>query len=187
LLLTVLRTFYPDCETTILARYPHQAQMAERLGAAHILTRADYRQIAQITGGRFFSAPLNRGVVVGGFDVIYDCIANEKTTNDALRWTRAGGTVVMVGLHLAPMRKVDLTLIPYHRINLVGAYLHGMDERDGVRKHSYEYVYDLFGRDALPIEALITHRFPYSDYREAIRVASARGKERAIKVMLQAD
>lgn len=186
LLLAGLRALFPDCEITVLARYPHQAQMAERLGANHIMTRADYRQIAQLSGGQFYSAPLNRGVVVGGFDTIYDCVANEQTTNDALRWAQAGGTVVMVGLHLAPMRKVDLSPVPYRRVNLVGSYLHRVEERDGGHKHTYDWVHDLFRRDALPIEALITHRFPYSDYREAIRVASARGKERAIKVMLQA-
>jgi L-iditol 2-dehydrogenase len=187
MLLAGLHALYPDCEIAILARHPHQAEMAERLGARHVLTRADYRQIAQVSGGHFFSAPLNRGVVVGGFDVIYDCVANAQTINDALRWAQAGGTVVMVGLHLAPMPKVDLTPIPFNDVNLVGSYLHGVDERDGVSKHTYEWVYDLFRQGALAVDPLITHRFPFSDYREAIRVASARGRQRAIKVMLQAN
>jgi threonine dehydrogenase-like Zn-dependent dehydrogenase len=35
------------------------------------------------------------------------------------------------------------------------------------------------------VEGLITHRFPYSDYKEAIRVATSKGEEKAIKVMLE--
>jgi threonine dehydrogenase-like Zn-dependent dehydrogenase len=187
LLLAALRALFPDGEVTTLARYPHQDQAAERLGAHHVLPRPDYREIARLTGGRFFSAPLNRGAVVGGFDCVYDCVADGRTTSDALRWARAGGTVVMVGLHLAPMPEVDLTPIVFHGLNLVGAYLHGEDIWNGVRKHTYEWVFDLFRRGSLDTEALITHRFPFTDYREAIRVAGSTSKERTIKVLLQAN
>jgi threonine dehydrogenase-like Zn-dependent dehydrogenase len=79
--------------------------MAEKLGAKHILNdKANYQDIARITGGQFFSAPLNKGIVTGGFDIVYDCVATPQTTTDALRWTRANGTVVMVGLHLNPCK-----------------------------------------------------------------------------------
>jgi threonine dehydrogenase-like Zn-dependent dehydrogenase len=185
LLLAAIHALYPECEVSVIARYPHQAQLAERLGARHIMNHSDYRQVAGLTGARFFSAPLNRGAVVGGFDVVYDCVADARTTNDALRWARSGGTVVMVGSHLSPMPRVDLTPIWYDHIRLVGTYSHGMDERDGVRKHTYEWVYGMFRGGSLETDALITHRFPFSDYREAIRVASHKGQERAVKVMMQ--
>lgn len=187
LLLVAARAVCPDCEITVLARYPHQAQMAERLGAAHILTRPDYGQVARLTGGRYFSAPLNRGTVVGGFDLIYDCVADARTTNDALRWTRALGTVVMVGSHLSPMPNVDLTPVWYDRVSLVGTYGHGMDEWNGARRHTYEWTFDLFRQGRLETDGLITHRFPFSDYKEAIRVASSKGKAQAIKVMMQME
>ncbi len=183
----VVHALEPQAEITVLARYPHQQQMAEKLGARHLLSRADYAAVARITGGKFFSAPLNRGVVVGGFDLIYDCVADPRTTNNALRWVRAGGTVVMIGAHMAPMPKVDLTPIWYHHVNLVGTYGHGMNNWNGVHKHTYEWVFDLFRQDKLEINGLITHRFPLRDYKEAIRVATAKGRERAIKVILVND
>lgn len=187
LLLAAARAACPECEITVMARYPHQAQMAERLGAAHILTRSDYGQVAQLTGGRFFSAPLNRGVVTGGFDLVYDCVADAHTTTDALRWTRAGGRVVMVGSHLAPMPHVDLTPVWYDHIDLVGTYGHGMDEWGGVRRHTYEWVFDLFRQGRVDTDGLITHRFPFSEYKQAIRMASSKGRQQAIKVIMQAD
>jgi threonine dehydrogenase-like Zn-dependent dehydrogenase len=181
----VIHALVPEAEITVLARYPHQQQMAEKLGAKHILTRSDYSAVARLTGGKFFSAPLNRGVVIGGFDLIYDCVADPRTTNDALRWTRAGGTVVMVGAHMAPMPKVDLTPVWYHHIRLVGTYGHGMNEWQGERKHTYEFVFDQFKAGRFEIDGLITHRFPLKDYKAAIRVATSKGREKAIKVAFE--
>jgi threonine dehydrogenase-like Zn-dependent dehydrogenase len=184
----VIRALCPEAEITVLARYPHQQEMAEKLGTKHILSdKASYREIARVTGGQFFSAPLNKGIVTGGFDIVYDCVATPQTTTDALRWTRANGTVVMVGLHMKPMQKVDLSLVWYHQVNLTGAYVHGQDTWNGQRKHTYEWVMDLFRENKLPVESLITHRFPYSDYKEAIRVAMSKGKEKAIKVLLERE
>ncbi|HEX8993125.1 MAG TPA: alcohol dehydrogenase catalytic domain-containing protein, partial [Anaerolineales bacterium] len=119
-LVMAIRAIQPEAQVTVIARYPHQQVMAERLGAKNILSSPAYPDIAKLTGGRYFSSPLNRGIVVGGFDVIYDCVGDPHTINDALRWARAGGTVVMVGSHLAPMPRIDLTLVWYHQINLIG-------------------------------------------------------------------
>jgi threonine dehydrogenase-like Zn-dependent dehydrogenase len=185
-LLTVMivHALVPQAEVTVIARYPHQQEMARKLGAKNILSgREGYPAVARLTGGKYFSAPLNKGLVVGGFDVIYDCVADPRTTNDALRWVRAGGTVVMVGAHMAPMPKVDLSTIWYHHVRLVGTYGHGMNSWNGTRKHTYEWVYDLYRQNKLDIDGLITHRYPLTDYKEAIRVATAKGKEKAIKVV----
>ena len=181
-----IRAICPQAEISVLARYPHQKEMAKMFGAAHILNdNASYQEIADVTGGHFFSAPLNKGIVTGGYDIVYDCVGTAKTTTDALRWTRANGTVVMVGIHMAPMQKVDLSLLWYHQVNLIGTYVHGMDTWNGQRKHTYEWVMDLFREKKLPVEDLITHRFPYNDYKEAIRVATSKGREKAIKVTLE--
>jgi threonine dehydrogenase-like Zn-dependent dehydrogenase len=178
----VLKALIPDAEITVLARYPHQQVLAEKLGARHILKRADYSEIAWISGGKYFSAMLNKGLVVGGFDIIYDCVANPETTNNALRWVRAGGRVVMVGSHMSPMPKVDLTPIWYHHVNLSGTYGHGMNEWKGTRKHTYEWVFDYFNQGKFDIDGLITHRFPMKDFKEAIRVATSKKESRSIKV-----
>jgi threonine dehydrogenase-like Zn-dependent dehydrogenase len=188
LYVSVIHALCPEAEVTVLARYPYQQEMAEKLGAKHILSdKASYRDVARITGGRFFSAPLNKGIVTGGFDIVYDCVGTPKTITDALRWTRAQGTVVVVGLHMKPMKKVDLSLVWYHQVDLIGAYVHGMDTWKGQRKHTYEWVLDLFREKKLPVESLITHRFPYSDYEEAIRVATSKGEEKAIKVVFERE
>lgn len=182
----VVKALAPEADVTVVARYPHQAELAEKLGAKHVLSGGNlYPEVARISGGKFFSAPLSKGIVLGGFDVVYDCVGDEETLTNSLRWTRAGGTVMIVGLHMSPMKNIDLTLVWYSHINLIGSFMHGHSEWNGQRKHDYERVIDFYRQGRFDIEGLITHRFPASDYKEAIRVASDKRKEKAIKVVFE--
>ncbi len=176
-----------DCEVTVLSRYDFQAQMAERLGAKHILRNNEYQGIAKASGGRYFSAPMNKGIVIGGFDIIYDCVGDSKTLNDCLRWIKAKGRVVLVGSHMQPMTKVDMTTIWYHQIELAGVVAHGHEHYHGEHKHTYDWVIDFMKQGLYKTDGFITHRFPYDDYKEAIALANGhKGKPRAIKVIMQA-
>ena len=188
--LTVLmatRATQPDCEVTVLSRYDFQSQMAERLGAKNILYARDgYRGIAEASGGKFFSAPLNKGIVVGGFDLIYDCVGNSNTLNDCLRWVKAKGKIVLVGTHLMPMKNLDLVPIWYQQVELVGVVAHGIEHFTGDEKHTYDWVFDFMQRGLYPTEGFITDRFPYEDYKQAIALAdSHKGGQKTIKVILQ--
>jgi threonine dehydrogenase-like Zn-dependent dehydrogenase len=188
--LTVLmaaRAAQPDCEVTVLSRYEFQSQMAERLGAKNILySRDGYRGIAKASGGKFFSAPLNKGIVVGGFDMIYDCVGNSNTLNDCLRWVKSKGKVVLVGTNLMPMKNLDLVRIWYDQVELVGVVAHGIEHFAHEEKHTYEWVFDFMQRGLYSTEGFITHRFPYEDYRQAIALANShKGGQQTIKVIMQ--
>jgi len=185
--LMAAKAVQPDCEVTVLSRYDFQAQMAERLGAKHILHNNEYQGIAKASGGRYFSAPMNKGIVIGGFDIIYDCVGDSKTLNDCLRWIKAKGRVVLVGSHMQPMTKVDMTTIWYHQIELAGVVAHGHEYYHGEHKHTYDWVIDFMKQGLYKTDDFITHRFPYDDYKEAIALANGhKGKPRAIKVIMQA-
>jgi threonine dehydrogenase-like Zn-dependent dehydrogenase len=185
--LLAVRAAQPDCEATIISRYDFQSHMAERLGAKHILHESDgYKGIAKASGGKFFSAPLNKGIVVGGFDMIYDCVGDSKTLNDCLRWVKANGKVVMVGAHMHPMTKVDMVNIWYHQIELVGVVAHSHEHHHGEDRHTYDWVFEFVKQGKYQTDGLITHRFGYKDYKTAIRLTNEhKGKSKAIKVILQ--
>jgi threonine dehydrogenase-like Zn-dependent dehydrogenase len=185
--LMAVRVAQPTCEVTVLSRYDFQSQMGERLGAKNILSPSDgYLGIAKASGGKFFSAPLNKGIVVGGFDMIYDCVGNAGTLNDCLRWVKAKGKVVLVGSHLFPMTNLDLVPIWYHQVELVGVVAHGIEHLAGEEKHTYEWVFEFMKRGQYPTDGFITHRFPYEDYKQAIAVANGnKGGPKAIKVVMQ--
>ena len=185
--LMAVKAAQPDCEATVISRYDFQSQMAERLGAKHILQNSEYQAIAKASGGKFFSAPMNKGVVVGGFDIIFDCVGNSNTLNDCMRWVKANGKVVMVGAHMQPMTKVDLVNIWYHQVELVGVVAHGHEHHQGEHKHTYDWVMEFMKQGLYKTDGFITHRFAYEDYKQAIALTNHhKGKSGAIKVILQA-
>ena len=185
-LLTVqaVKTAQPDCHLTVLARYPHQAEAARRLGADHVIRGRDnlYQEIARLTGAKHYSAPMNRGMLLGGFDLIYDCVGNSNSLTDSLRWARAQGAVVLVGINLN-WHKVDLNPIWYQEVDLIGSRTFGEEAFNNVRKHTFEHVMDLFLANKLTDEGLITHRFPLADYKRAIQTSVSKAEARPIKVM----
>jgi threonine dehydrogenase-like Zn-dependent dehydrogenase len=172
----------PTCEVTALARYSHQADAARRLGAHHVISSPDYRSVAALTGAKFYSAPINKGMLLGGFDVIYDCVGTAATVEDGLRWARAGGAVVLVGIDLVRMR-VDLNPIWYQEVDLIGSLAHGADDWEGRRRHTYDWVLELLQAGKLSIEGLITHRYRFEQYRTAIATAASSGRTQAVKVI----
>jgi threonine dehydrogenase-like Zn-dependent dehydrogenase len=182
-LLTVqcVKLLAPGVRLTVLARYPHQAEAAARLGADAVLGGGDlYQQVAQQTGGRLYRAMMNRGMVLGGYDVVYDCVGRADTILDALRWTRARGTVVLVGIDLGLLH-VDLNPIWYQEVDLIGSHTFGAEQVEGGRRHTFELVIDHLRAGRLREAGLITHRFPLAEYRRAIDTALHK-RSGAIKV-----
>jgi 2-desacetyl-2-hydroxyethyl bacteriochlorophyllide A dehydrogenase len=184
-LLTVqaVRAVAPGCHLTVVAKYPHQAEAARRFGADEIIGREDgYRAAARITGSRHFTAPLNKGTLSSGFEVIYDCVGHPDTIEDGLRWARAGGAVVMVGIDLSPM-KIDLNPIWHQEVDLIGSKGFGADEWRGERKTTYAWVVQLIREGRFRDDGLITHRFPLREYKRAVATSVSKSAARPIKVV----
>ena len=177
-----VRALAPDVHISVIARYPHQAEMATRLGADRIIGRDEdpFEAAAAITGAKRYEGMFGNRMLLGGFDVIYDCVGSAKTTTDSLRMARAGGAVVMVGIKFAPL-KVDLTPVWYQEVDLIGTYAHGTEIWQGRPIHTYDLTIDLLRQGKLEAESLITHRFPLEQWRDAIRTAQDKSTG-AIKV-----
>jgi threonine dehydrogenase-like Zn-dependent dehydrogenase len=177
------RALSPDCHISAMARYPQQVEMARKLGADEVIVQEDfYIATARITSGKLYTGKFKNRMILGGFDVVYDCVGSEKTVEDSLRWTRAGGTVVLVGVSLKPMH-VDLTPIWYQEVGLTGLYAHGMEEWSGRKQSTYDLTIDLLLEKKLFIDGFITHRFPLEQWRTAVRTAKDK-RSGAIKVVL---
>jgi threonine dehydrogenase-like Zn-dependent dehydrogenase len=184
LTLQAVRAVAPGCRITAAARYPHQAEAARRLGATEVVQRASYSTAAQLTGAKLYQARLNKGMLLGGFDVVYDCVGTAGTIEDSLRWTRAGGAVVIVGIELVPHR-LDFSPVWYQEVDLIGSLTHGIDEWQGQRRHTYAWVIDWLRAGTLTADALITHRFRFGQYRDAVAASLNKGSARPIKVVLE--
>ncbi len=180
--LQAARAVAPDCHITAIARYPHQADAARAFGADEVVSQPSYADIAKLTGARYYAAPMNKGMLLGGFDVVYDCVGTSRTVEDSLRWSSAGGTVVMVGIDLARLT-LDTSPIWYQEVALIGSLNHGVDAWRGQRRHTYEWVIELLRAKKMTAEGLITHRFRFEQYRQAIDTFRDKSGSKAIKVV----
>lgn len=184
LTLRVARIVAPEAHITAMARYPHQAAMARRLGADEVISDRDgYQEAARVTGGQLYTGLLNNKTLQGGFDVIYDIVGTGQTIKDGLRWARAGGTVVIVGIS-PTLVKTDLSPIWHQEVDLIGSVVHGIEEWNGRRVHGFDLVIGWMREGLFPIDGLITHRFPLKEYKKAVATAEDK-RTGAIKVVFQ--
>ncbi len=186
LILQVLGALAPDAEVHVLARHTCQVERATRFGAAQIIySRNSYEEIQLATGAQLYQGGWGNKMLLGGYDVIYDTAGSAQSIHNALRWTCAGATVVMVGLSLHHMQ-LDLTPLWYQEINLIGSTGHGMENwpvGTNERKSTFEIATDLIRRGQLYPEKLITHSYPLNDYRSALFTATDKARNHAIKVI----
>src|SRR5437762_2870032 len=186
LTLQVIHALIPSATVSVMARYPFQIEQATRMGATHILYPQDsYQGVERTTGAKLFTGMFNNKMLLGGYEVIYDTIGSNETIHDSLRWARAGGTVVLVGLNLHTMR-LDLTPIWYQEIDLIGTLAHGMETWPiGTYDQcsTFSIAAEMIENEQIHPEKLITHRFALTNYRSAFSTATAKSRSRAIKVV----
>ena len=186
LTLQVVRALAPQAEISVQARYPFQVEKATRMGAAHIIYPQDsYTGVQQATQAQLYTGLLGNQMLLGGYDVIYDTIGNQKTIHNALRWARAKATVVLVGLNLHIMH-IDLTPVWYQEINLLGTLGQGMETwplGTNTQRSTFNITSDMIMNHVLQPEQLITHHFALNNYQQALSTALNKRDQRTIKVV----
>jgi len=186
LLMQAVRILQPACEISAVAQFSWQAELARGFGAQHVFLSGDdgFAQAAHLTGAQIYERRAGRArnrMLLGGFDVIFDVVGVPATLNNVLRWARAGGTVVLVGVHLHRMR-LDLTPVWYQEVDLIGAIGHDVVAWEGERLSTFELGMRWMQTGRLRLEGLLTHRFPLSAYREAFATAMDKRSRRSVKV-----
>jgi threonine dehydrogenase-like Zn-dependent dehydrogenase len=186
LLLQVVRALQPACEITALAQFPWQAEIARQVGVEHVFLASDdgFAQVARLTGAELYEGRSGNRMLMGGFDLVFDVVGTAATLNDALRWTRAGGTVVLVGVNLHRMN-LDVTPVWYQEVDLIGAVGHDVVTWEGETLSTFELAMRWMVQGALDCEPLLTHRFPLDAYRQAFATAVDKADHQSIKVAFE--
>jgi len=183
LLIQAVRALQPACEVTAVAQFPWQADMALEYGAGDVFLASDdgFAEVAHLTGARLYEGRSGNRMLLGGFDVVFDVVGTAATLNNALRWTRAGGMVVLVGVNLHRMR-LDVTPVWYQEVDLIGAVGHDVVTWQEETLSTFELAMRWMQTGKLKCERLLTHRFPLDGYRQAFLTAKDKRAYRSIKV-----
>jgi threonine dehydrogenase-like Zn-dependent dehydrogenase len=186
LLIQAVRALQPRCKITAVAQFSWQAEMARAYGADHAFLAEDdgFAEVVRLTGANLYEGRAGNRMLLGGFDIVFDVVGTEITLNNALRWTRAGGTVVLVGVNLHRMN-LDVTPVWYQEVDLIGAVGHDVVTWEGETLSTFELAMLWMQTGKLNCKGLLTHRFPLDGYREAFVAAVEKRRHKSIKVAFE--
>lgn len=181
-----LRLLDVDCHITLVARYPFQAELGRSLGADQVIDgRGDglLQAAAGLPWSGLHKPIMGRPVLRGGFDIVYDCVGSRSSLDDALRVTAEGGALVLVG-GAGEVGALDWTFVWLRELSIIGSVGYGNERLGDETVHTFRLTMDrLAAMPDLPVERMITHRYPLADYRSALAAALGRRSSRAIKVI----
>ena len=178
-LLTVaaVRLFTPPRRLIAVAKHPVQRDLARKLGADQVVAPDDvFQRVRFATAARRLEG-MNRPLLLGGADVTFECVGRADSLNDAVRYTREGGTVVAVGM--PGEEKVDWAPIWQRELTVTGAYAYGAEAR---RKGKRTFALALEAAGEMHLEELTGPLFGLGEYRDAIAYAMSAGRLGAVKV-----
>ncbi len=186
LLIQAVRALQPECRITAVAQFSWQGELALASGADHVFLSGEdgYAEASRLTGGRLYESSRRNRMLLGGFDLVFDVVGVEDTLNDALRWARAGGTVVLVGVKLHRM-KLDVTPVWYQEVDLIGAVGHDVVQWKDESLSTFELAMRWLGSGVLNCDGLLTHRFRLGEYRQAFATAGDKRTARSVKVAFE--
>ena len=139
-----------------------------------------YGQVARCVGGTVLPSMFGHQAFIGGVDLVYDCVGSGQSLTDAMKYARAGGTVVEVGT--SQIALVDTAPLWFDELEVIGTNGRAIERYDGRSVHTYEIVVELIRQNKLDLTGLLTHRFRIDQYRQAFAALIDRGRTGAIKV-----
>ncbi|HEY8416601.1 MAG TPA: alcohol dehydrogenase catalytic domain-containing protein [Limnochordales bacterium] len=178
-----LRLMAPDCRIVALVRHPFQADMARRLGADEVLMprgKDVYRAVAQVLGAKLKKPVIGPPVFVGGADVVYECAGSDRALSDALRFAAPGGQVVLLGLAALP-KGIDWSFVWQKELQIQGVFAAGSVQTEKGPVSAVRRAIELFAEGAVDLSSLVTHRFPFRDYRRALATVTAKRSSGCVK------
>jgi threonine dehydrogenase-like Zn-dependent dehydrogenase len=192
-LLTVAALRATGCRARIVAvaKYDHQRQHALGLGADELLdssgaVAARYAAWAKSLDADVLKPELGKPTVIGGADVVFDCVASSQSIDDGLRFTRAGGTFVLVGMPGVP-RGVDWTPMWFKELTVHAAYAYGPERQADGTRDTFDVAIELMSTWGPNLARLVGPPFALTDFRAAFASALNTGQSRTVKTVFSVN
>lgn len=157
-----------------VAKYPHQRDLAMKLGATSVASPNEMRRAVRRATGSWM---LDNGQLSGGVPLVIDCAGTAESLAGALAVVAPGGQVVLAGMP-APAH-LDLTPLWQREVRLSGSYTYGPEPAVGGR-HSFDLAFEL--AEASRLERLVSVKYPLERSGDAIEHAAGAGRRGAVKV-----
>ena len=112
---------------------------------------------------------------VGGFDVVLECCGNSPAVSEAIMTVRPGGTIVLVGVSLAPVQ-VPLVMSVMGEVTMQGAIAYTVEE--------FENVINLISEKKIDVLKYIDDKVELERVQESFERLT-NGNDDAIKIIIK--
>jgi threonine dehydrogenase-like Zn-dependent dehydrogenase len=179
----VLRALYPSARVAVIARYPHQAELAHQFGAERVICTRDpaevVESVAEMVSARVYRPQRGLPWLLRGVDVIYDTVGSAETLEVGVRVAAPRAPIVITGVGV-PAR-FEWTPLYFKEVALIGSNAFGVEEVGETRLHAMEHYLRLVERGKLDLSPLLTHRFRLEQFQEAFTVMHAKARHGSVK------
>ncbi|MEL6892533.1 MAG: medium chain dehydrogenase/reductase family protein, partial [Actinomycetota bacterium] len=174
-----LRRYVPGVNIVVGGRYEHQRRLASEFGADRAVDATEIdRAVRREVGCHLIGDP-DHPILSSGAHVTIDAVGTSTSITDAIRITRPGGRVVLLGMPADV--SLDLTPLWHREIELKGAYTYGTETlADGTAMSTFDLAIDTV--TAVEAERLVTATYPLDDHVDAIAHAATAGRRGATKI-----
>ncbi|MCF6409451.1 zinc-dependent alcohol dehydrogenase [Pseudalkalibacillus salsuginis] len=185
--IAAIRALGFPCKIASLVKYGFQGELATYYGADEVihLSGSGYDEaFAKAIDATVLSPLFGPKVIEGGADIVFECVGRQQSINDALRFTRNGGRVVLLGL-AGIMDGIDWTTVWLNELEIKGTFAYSTETYQGKRLRTFELAIQLIKEGKVDLSPMITHRFQLENYQKALRAVSSKGKKDAVKVVFE--
>ncbi|MFX0125360.1 MAG: zinc-binding dehydrogenase [Candidatus Hodarchaeota archaeon] len=181
------------CKAKIIAvdKSEYQGKLAmEKAGADSFIQvkKGYYQKIAKQFNARIYKPILEKKelIVGGGADIVFECVGIPSTIEDALRFTKAGGRIILIG---NPHKiSVDWSLIWARELQVLGSFASTLEKEKAETKHAFDIALGLMSSGEVDISWMITHKFDFpQEYKKALKFSMNKGRYGVVKAIFSFD
>ncbi|MEJ9212852.1 zinc-dependent alcohol dehydrogenase, partial [Bacillus smithii] len=168
--IAAIRALDISCNIVALVKHDFQARLASQYGANKIilLRKSTYiHDLVESFNAKVLNPLFGPEVIQGGADFVFECVGRKQSIIDALRFSKSGGKVVLLGL-AGIIDGIDWTTVWLNELDVKGSFAYGTEEYRGRRMKTFDVAIELIRDKKVDLSPLITHRFPLEEYRNAL-------------------
>lgn len=174
-----LRYLFPELFVVALARYPHQAELAEDIGANAVVMGRDEKgnerglasvleEMAQLLEDALISFG-DAAILRRGFDYVVEAAGSTSSVRTSLASAAPRSTVLLLGV--VGSIELDMTTVWLKELRVAGSFCHGYHRYGDRQASSIEIALEMLAAGRIPDRKLISATFPLREYKQALRVA----------------
>ena len=145
-----------------------------------ICCRRLLRDVADRTAARYLKGTMGPALLLAGPEIVYDSVGNSWSVQQSLQMARGGGKVVLIGI--AADLAVDSSCLWFKEVALLGSCGSGGEVPGKPGRRTMDEAISYAAAGTIRLHDLLTHTFPLTEYRTALRTALSKRRSRALKV-----